>query len=140
MVIEDKLRKLAGASTNRANSRQAPRCCASLWPFSLRSRGLLSALASSTLTRTEKSQEMKAMRLTRNEHHRKLRAPIRDVSDWLVNADVSDFCRPPWRCTRPPEDSSTFRTSTITCCLPRLPATFPRLPATFPRLPAAPND
>jgi hypothetical protein len=49
---------------------------------------------------------MKAMRLTRNEHHRKLRAPIRDISYWLVNADVSDFCRP--------EDSSTLRTSTIT--------------------------
>jgi hypothetical protein len=70
-------------------------------------------------------KKMKARRLTRNEHHRKLRAPARDISDWLVNADVSDFCRPPavsWRCTRPPEDSSTFRTSTITCCLPRLPA------------------
>jgi hypothetical protein len=36
---------------------------------------------------------MKAMRLTLNEHHRKLRAPIRDISDWLVNADASDFCR-----------------------------------------------
>src|ERR1700735_2333097 len=34
------------------------------------------------------------MRLTLNEHHRKLRAPIRDISDWLVNADASDFCRP----------------------------------------------
>jgi hypothetical protein len=48
-----------------------------------------------------------------------------DVSDWLVNADVSDLCRPPAvsrRCTRSPEDSSTFRTSTITCYLPRLPA------------------
>jgi hypothetical protein len=39
------------------------------------SRGLLSALASS------KSQEMKAMRLTRNDHHRKLKALIRDISD-----------------------------------------------------------
>ena len=35
------------------------------------------------------------MRLTRKEHHRKLRVLIRDNSDWLVNADVSDFCRPP---------------------------------------------
>jgi hypothetical protein len=34
---------------------------------------------------------MKAMRLTRNEHHRKLRVPIRNISDWLVNADVSNF-------------------------------------------------
>jgi hypothetical protein len=55
------------------------------WPFLLRARGLLSALASSTVTRTEKSQEMKAMRLTRNEHHRKLRVFIGDISDWLVN-------------------------------------------------------
>ena len=31
------------------------------------------------------------MRLTRNEHHRKPRAPIRDISDWLVNAVVSDL-------------------------------------------------
>jgi hypothetical protein len=59
------------------------------------SRGFLSALASSTVARTEKSQEMWVMRLTRKGHHRKLRAPIRDISDWLVNADVSDFCRPP---------------------------------------------
>jgi len=36
---------------------------------------------------------MKAMRLTRNEHHRKLRALIRDISDWFVHADASDFCR-----------------------------------------------
>jgi hypothetical protein len=62
--------------------------------------------------RTEKSQEMKAMRFTRNEYHRKLRAPIRDISYWLVNADVSDFCRP-LLCLGP-EDSSTLRTSTIT--------------------------
>jgi hypothetical protein len=71
-----------------------------------------------------REQEMKAMRLTRNEHHRKLRVPIRDISDWLVNADVSYFYRSPavsWRYTFP-VDSSTFRTSTITCFLPRLPA------------------
>jgi hypothetical protein len=34
------------------------------------------------------------MRLTRNKHHRKLRVSIRDISDWLVNADAPDFCRP----------------------------------------------
>jgi hypothetical protein len=34
------------------------------------------------------------MRLTRNEHHRKLRAPIGDISDWLMNADVSGFATP----------------------------------------------
>jgi hypothetical protein len=27
------------------------------------------------------------MCLTQNEYHRKLRVPIRDISDWLVNAD-----------------------------------------------------
>src|SRR5580692_6333606 len=73
---------------------EAPGCALLWWPFLLRSRGLLSALASSIVTRTE---EMKAMRLTLNEHHRKLRAPIRDISDWLVNANASDFCRPPPR-------------------------------------------
>jgi hypothetical protein len=72
-----------------------------------------------------REQEMKAMHLTRNEHHRKLRAPIRDTSDWFVNADASDFAAP-LPCLgdlfySSPEDSSTFRTSTITCCLPRLP-------------------
>jgi hypothetical protein len=65
--------------------------------------------------RTEKSQEIKAMRLTRNEHHRKLRAPIRDISYWLVNADVSDFCPPPGGgAYLGSEYSSTLRTSTIT--------------------------
>jgi hypothetical protein len=34
------------------------------------------------------------MRLTRNEHHRKLRAPIGDIFDWLMNADVSEFATP----------------------------------------------
>ena len=28
-----------------------------------------------------------------NEHHKELRAHFGDISDWLVNADVSDFCR-----------------------------------------------
>jgi hypothetical protein len=65
------------------------------WPFLLVTWLAFSLGKLDFLTRTEKSQEMKAMRLTRNEHHRKLRAPIRDVSDWLVNADVSDFCHPP---------------------------------------------
>jgi hypothetical protein len=64
------------------------------------------------------------MRLTRNKYHRKLRVPIRDISDWLVNADVSDFYRtlPCLGDVLGLEDSSTFRISTITCCLPRLPA------------------
>ena len=74
--------------------------------------------------RTEKSQEMWAMRLTRKGHHRKLRAPIRDISYWLMNA-----CR-----VFSSEDSSTLRTSTIiaashdyllppttTCCQPPVP-------------------
>jgi hypothetical protein len=34
---------------------------------------------------------MKAIRLTRNRHHRKLRAPIRDISDWLVSL-LPIFC------------------------------------------------
>ena len=34
------------------------------------------------------------MRLIRNEHYRKLRAPISDISDWLINADVSGFAIP----------------------------------------------
>jgi hypothetical protein len=87
------------------------------------------------VVRTEKSQEMKAMYLTLNEHRRKLRAPIRDISYWLVNADFSDFVASlSCLCL---EDSSTLRTSTITaashdyllpptttCSLPRLPAAF----------------
>jgi hypothetical protein len=76
--------------------------------------------------RTEKSQEMKTMPLTWNEHHRKLRAPIRDISYWLVNA-----CR-----VFGSEDSSTLRTSTIIAAphdyLPPPTTTYrlPRLPAT----------
>jgi hypothetical protein len=34
------------------------------------------------------------MRLTRNEHRGKLRAHIGDISDWLMNADVSGFATP----------------------------------------------
>ena len=59
------------------------------WP----SRILLSALANSTLM-NRKISSNKAMRLTRNEHHRKLRAPIGDISDWLINANVSGFATP----------------------------------------------
>jgi hypothetical protein len=66
--------------------------CASFGrPFLLGSRGLLSALANLGCDKQKKSQVMKAMRLTRNEHHRKLRAPIDDISDWLANAGVPDF-------------------------------------------------
>jgi hypothetical protein len=54
---------------------------------------VLSALASSTLM-NRKISSNEAMRLTRNEHHRKLRAPIGDISDWLMNADVSEFATP----------------------------------------------
>jgi hypothetical protein len=36
----------------------------------------------------------KAMRLTQNEHHRKLRTPIGDTSDWLMNTDVLGFATP----------------------------------------------
>jgi hypothetical protein len=108
--------------------------------------GLLSALASSTVMRTEKSRRCV---LTWNEHHRKLRMLICDNFDWLVNADVSDFCPPPcrvlamysaWKITPP------FRNSTITFCLPRLPAAshdYLLLPTTtccLPRLPAASHD
>ena len=49
-------------------------------------RGLLSGLASSKIS----SNVMEAMRLTLNEHHRKLRG-VGDISDWLVSADVSGF-------------------------------------------------
>jgi hypothetical protein len=51
---------------------------------------VLSALASSTLI-NRKISSNKAMRLTRNEHYRKLRAPINDIFDWLMNTDVSYF-------------------------------------------------
>src|SRR5271156_1807347 len=99
------------------------------------------------------------MRLTRNEHHRKLRVRIRDISDWLVNADVSDFCHPPvvsWRCTRPQKIAPPFvpprlpaashdylLPPTTTYCLPRLPTTShdyllpPTTTCCLPLLPAA---
>src|SRR5438874_456670 len=70
---------------------------------------------------------MKAMRLTRNKHHRKLRAPIRDISDWLVNADVSDVAAGAAPCRvlamySAPEDRLPLVPRTTTCSLPRLPA------------------
>jgi hypothetical protein len=70
------------------------------------------------------------MRLTRNDHHRKLRAPIDNISDWPVNADVSDFCRPLFADVLGAKDSSTFRTSTVTCCLPWTPSLRPSLTTT----------
>jgi len=45
----------------------------------------------------KKSQVMEAMRLTLDEHHRKVRVSICDISDWLVNADVSDLSHHPRR-------------------------------------------
>jgi hypothetical protein len=75
------------------------------------------------------------MRLTRNEHHRKLRALIRDISDWLANADSQIFatpCRVP-AMYPPPQKAKPFvpprlpaashdylLPPTTTCCLPRL--------------------
>jgi hypothetical protein len=56
------------------------------------------------------SNVMEAMRLTLNEHHRKLRG-VGDISDWLVSADVSGFCHTD---VLGPEDDFIF------CCLPRL--------------------
>jgi hypothetical protein len=107
------------------------------------------------LGKLEKSQVMKAMRLTLNEHHRKLRG-VGDISDWLVSADVSGFCHPyrasEWlhRCTRPGRwlhfriFHDFLLPPTTSCCLPRLsvashdfllpPTTFCcllRLPAAF---------
>ena len=35
-----------------------------------------------------------AIYLTLNEHHRKLWVSMGDISDWLVNADVSGFATP----------------------------------------------
>jgi hypothetical protein len=107
--------------------------------------GHVASFRSCQAARTEKSQEMWAMRLTRKGHHRKLRAPIRDISDWLVDAGVSDFCPPPYRVLAM-YYSSTFRTSTITCCLPRLPTAShdyllpPTTTCCLPRLPTASHD
>ena len=85
------------------------------------------------------------MRLTRNDHHRKLRVPIRDNSDWLVNADVSDFAAP-LSCLGS-EDSSTPSYLHDYRCLPApsheylLPPKYYLLPSTttcrLPRLPVA---
>jgi hypothetical protein len=106
------------------------------------------------LGKLEKSQVMKAMRLTLNEHHRKLRG-VGDISDWLVSADVSGFCHPyrasEWlhRCTRPgrwlhfrylprlPAASHDFLLPPTTfCCLLRLSAASYDylLPSTTPSL------
>src|SRR5271170_3039374 len=95
--------------------------------------------------RTEKSQEMKAMRLTRNEHHRKLRAPIRDIS---CECRRFRFLPPPcrvsaWKIAPPFVPPRLPLPPTTTCCLPRLPAASHDylLPSTttccLPRLPAA---
>jgi hypothetical protein len=67
---------------------------------------------------------MKAIRLTRNKHYRKLKMSIYNISDWLINADVLNFYRPlPYLSDiLGLEDSSTFRITTITYCLPRQPA------------------
>jgi len=83
------------------------------------------------------------MRLTRNEHHRKLRALIRDISDWLVNADVSEFCRP-LPCLSDvlqlnlPYLHDYLLPPTTTCCLPRLLP--PMTTCYLPRLPAASHN
>jgi hypothetical protein len=57
----------------------------------------------------DENRKIKAMRLTRNEHHRKLRVLIRDNSDWLVNALPEDT--PPFV---PPR---LLAASHTTCCL-----------------------
>jgi hypothetical protein len=69
--------------------------CASLVAVFAQVTWLAFGLGKLDCDENRKISRMKAMRLTRNEHHRKLRVPIRDISDWLVNADVSDFCPPP---------------------------------------------
>ena len=80
-------------------------------PFCLKLPGLLSALANSALTNRKISSRGDAF-----EHHRKLRAPIDDISDWLMNADVSGFATPAMMASGytdvlGPEDSLHFRTS-----------------------------
>jgi hypothetical protein len=47
--------------------------------------GISKSLVNKTGEQKEKSQVMEAIRLTRNEHHRKVRVHI---SNWLVNTDV----------------------------------------------------
>src|SRR5436305_11120550 len=62
------------------------------------------------------SNVIEAMRLTINEHHRKLRG-VGDISDWFISADVLGFCHTD---ILGPEDSFTFVSSTNSCCLLRL--------------------
>ena len=71
------------------------------------------------------------MRLTRDEHHKNLRAPIRDISYWFVNADVSALpppCHVSAREIAPPlrmylHDYRCLELPpTTTSCLLRLPA------------------
>src|SRR6266496_2724152 len=61
---------------------------------------------------------LEVMRLTLNEHHRKLRG-VGHISDWLVSADVSGFCHTN---VLGPEGGFTFVSSMNSCCLPRLSA------------------
>jgi hypothetical protein len=61
------------------------------------------------------------MRLTRNEHHRKVRAPLGDISDSLVNTDVSGFCHE-YTSVLGLEDGFTLVPPTTPCRLPPLPA------------------
>src|SRR5437868_2487183 len=58
---------------------------------------------------------------SRNEHHRKLRAHFGDISDWLVNADVSDFCRS-LPCVTSCASHDYLLPPTTPCCPQRLPA------------------
>jgi len=78
-----------------------------------------------------------------NEHHRKPRAHFGDISDWLVNTDVSDFCRP-GRVSPLVLPTTYLLGPTTTCWLPRLSCCPPRLyaasnnyllPLTTPRCP-----
>jgi hypothetical protein len=75
-----------------------------------------------------------AMCLTRNEHHRKLRAPIGDISDWLMNADVSGLSC--WRVATPMYSARKI----ASLYLPRTTYRLPRTTYRLPRLPAAPHD
>jgi hypothetical protein len=64
------------------------------------------------------------MRLTQNEHHRKLRALIGDISDWYMNADISGFAAPyhanEWLQMYSIEDSFTFVPPCYWTCQVRL--------------------
>ena len=96
------------------------------------------------LGKLEKSQVMEPIRLTLNEHHRKLRG-VGDVSDWLVSADVFRFL-PPLPCWRVATPMYSARKMASLSYLPRLPAAshdFLLPPTTFcclPRLFAASHD